>query len=46
VRLPPEARTRPGPRIVESLELLASLIHPEQFAGWGPADGALPVSFA
>ncbi len=37
--------SRPGPRIVDSLELLARLIHPEQFAGWGPAEGARPVSF-
>ncbi|WP_298816481.1 cobalamin-binding protein [uncultured Chloroflexus sp.] len=28
--------SRPGPRIVDSLELLAELIHPELFAGWGP----------
>ncbi len=28
--------SRPGPRIVDSLELLAELIHPEIFAGWGP----------
>jgi iron complex transport system substrate-binding protein len=38
--------SRPGPRIVDSLELLASLIHPERFAGWGPAEGARPVAFA
>jgi iron complex transport system substrate-binding protein len=31
--------SRPGPRIVDSLELLAELIHPELFAGWG-AQGA------
>lgn len=36
--------SRPGPRIVDSLELLASLIHPDLFAGWGPGVGALPVS--
>jgi iron complex transport system substrate-binding protein len=30
--------SRPGPRIVDSLELLAELIHPELFAGWGPRD--------
>lgn len=36
--------SRPGPRIVDSLELLAALIHPDQFAGWGPADAARPVS--
>jgi iron complex transport system substrate-binding protein len=29
--------SRPGPRIVDSLELLAELIHPEHFAGYGPA---------
>jgi len=28
--------SRPGPRIVDSLELLAELTHPEQFAGCGP----------
>jgi iron complex transport system substrate-binding protein len=28
---------RPGPRIVDSLELLAELINPELFAGWGPS---------
>jgi iron complex transport system substrate-binding protein len=28
--------SRPGPRIVDSLELLAELIHPERCAGWGP----------
>lgn len=35
--------SRPGPRIVASLELLARLIHPEAFAGWGPAHGAAHV---
>lgn len=38
--------SRPGPRIVESLELLAELIHPEQCAGWGPAGAARPVVLA
>jgi iron complex transport system substrate-binding protein len=28
--------SRPGPRIADSLELLAELIHPELCAGWGP----------
>lgn len=28
--------SRPGPRIVESLELLADLVHPDLFGGWGP----------
>lgn len=32
--------SRPGPRVVDSLELLARLIHPELFAGWGPPEGA------
>lgn len=35
--------SRPGPRIVDSLELLAELIHPEIFAGWGPADAWRPL---
>jgi iron complex transport system substrate-binding protein len=30
--------SRPGPRIVDSLELLAELIHSEHCAGWGPPD--------
>jgi iron complex transport system substrate-binding protein len=38
--------SRPGPRIVDSLELLARLIHPDLFAGWGPVDGASTVSFS
>lgn len=32
--------SRPGPRVVDSLELLARLIHPDLFAGWGPPEGA------
>lgn len=28
--------SRPGPRVVNSLEMIAELIHPELFAGWGP----------
>jgi iron complex transport system substrate-binding protein len=28
--------SRPGPRIVDSLELLGALIHPAHFAGWAP----------
>ena len=35
--------SRPGPRIVDSLELLATLIHPELFAGWGPSGASAPV---
>ncbi|MCS6880879.1 MAG: cobalamin-binding protein [Oscillochloridaceae bacterium] len=32
--------SRPGPRVVDSLELLARLIHPDLFPGWGPPEGA------
>ena len=35
--------SRPGPRIVDSLELLATLIHPELFAGWGPSGASAPL---
>jgi iron complex transport system substrate-binding protein len=35
--------SRPGPRIVDSLELLASFVHPELFAGWGPLDAARQI---
>ena len=35
--------SRPGPRIVESLELMAELIHPELFAGWGPLGAWQPL---
>jgi iron complex transport system substrate-binding protein len=35
--------SRPGPRIVDSLELLAELIHPELFAGWGPQGAWQPL---
>jgi iron complex transport system substrate-binding protein len=38
--------SRPGPRIVDSLELLAELIHPDHFAGWGPADASRPLQAA
>ncbi|MCX7789047.1 MAG: cobalamin-binding protein [Chloroflexaceae bacterium] len=36
--------SRPGPRVVDSLELLARLIHPDLFAGWGPPEGARPLA--
>jgi len=36
--------SRPGPRIVDSLELLAELIHPELCAGWGPRDAWQPIT--
>jgi iron complex transport system substrate-binding protein len=35
--------SRPGPRIVDSLELMAELIHPELCAGWGPHDAWQPL---
>ena len=38
--------SRPGPRIVDSLELLAELIHPELCAGWGPRDAWQPLENA
>lgn len=38
--------SRPGPRIVDSLEVLAELIHPELFAGWGPRDAWQPLCTA
>jgi iron complex transport system substrate-binding protein len=38
--------SRPGPRIVDSLELLAELIHPELCAGWGPRDAWQPLTNA
>jgi iron complex transport system substrate-binding protein len=38
--------SRPGPRIVDSLELLAELIHPTHFAGWGPAGAWRPLQIA
>jgi iron complex transport system substrate-binding protein len=36
--------SRPGPRIVDSLELLAELIHPELFVGWGPRGAWQPLA--
>jgi iron complex transport system substrate-binding protein len=38
--------SRPGPRIVDSLELLAELIHPAHFAGWGPPGAWRPLQTA
>lgn len=35
--------SRPGPRIVDSLELLAELIHPDLFAGWGAHNAWQPL---
>jgi iron complex transport system substrate-binding protein len=31
--------SRPGPRVVDSLEILAEILHPELFAGWFPDRG-------
>jgi iron complex transport system substrate-binding protein len=36
--------SRPGPRVIDSIELIAELIHPEQFAGWGPRDAWQPFA--
>jgi iron complex transport system substrate-binding protein len=38
--------SRPGPRIVDSLEILAEIIHPDLFAGWFPDRGVLGVEAA
>lgn len=35
--------SRPGPRIVESLELLAEIVQPDLFAGWGPRGAWAPL---
>jgi iron complex transport system substrate-binding protein len=36
--------SRPGPRLIEGLELLAGILHPGRLAGAGPAGDADPVS--
>jgi len=36
--------SRPGPRIVESLEILAEILHPEQFRGRYPDRGVVRVA--
>ncbi|NJM07160.1 cobalamin-binding protein [Candidatus Gracilibacteria bacterium] len=38
--------SRPGPRIVDSLELLAEIVHPDLFTGWGPVNAAMPLTIA
>jgi iron complex transport system substrate-binding protein len=38
--------SRPGPRVVDSLEILAEILHPELFAGWFPDRGVLRVDTA
>ena len=35
--------SRSGPRLIEGLEMLAEIIHPELFAGMVPVDGALRI---
>jgi iron complex transport system substrate-binding protein len=35
--------SRPGPRVVDSLEILAEILHPERFAGWFPERGIVRV---
>jgi iron complex transport system substrate-binding protein len=35
--------SRPGPRIVDSLEILAESLHPDLFAGWFPDRGTIHV---
>jgi iron complex transport system substrate-binding protein len=36
--------SRPGPRIVDSLEILAAILHPDLFEGRFPDRGVVPVS--
>ncbi len=38
--------SRPGPRIVDSLEILAEILHPDLFAGWFPKRGIVRVPTA
>jgi iron complex transport system substrate-binding protein len=38
--------SRPGPRIVDSLELLAEIVHPDLFTGWGPTDAVKRLTIA
>ncbi|MBI3968155.1 MAG: cobalamin-binding protein [Chloroflexi bacterium] len=35
--------SRPGPRLVDGLETLAWIVHPESFAGWMPEGAAEPL---
>jgi hypothetical protein len=35
--------SRSGPRLVQGLEIIAELLHPELFSGYIPADGAIRV---
>jgi iron complex transport system substrate-binding protein len=38
--------SRPGPRIAAGLELLAELLQPDRFAGWGPRQAWVPLEVA
>ena len=38
--------SRPGPRLVTGLELLAGILHPAAFARFGPPESVAPVRFA
>jgi iron complex transport system substrate-binding protein len=38
--------SRPGPRLIDGLELLAQILHPERFGEVAPADRALAVELA
>jgi iron complex transport system substrate-binding protein len=35
--------SRSGPRLVQGLEIIAEILHPELFSGFIPADGAVQV---
>jgi iron complex transport system substrate-binding protein len=37
--------SRPSPRIVDSLELVAELVHPDRCCGWGPKGAAQRLDF-
>ena len=36
--------SRPGPRVVDSLEILAEILHPDLFAGWFPDRAVVRIS--
>ena len=38
--------SRPGPRLVTGLEILAGILHPAAFARFGPPESASPIRFA
>jgi hypothetical protein len=35
--------SRSGPRLVQGLEIIAEILHPELFSGFIPVDGAVRV---